>query len=160
MNSKETKNNIDLDKKHKNDLGLGVPENYFSKSKNEILAKIASAKKAKVVPLYQNKFMWFVAAGIALLVALTVFKPSVFPNIDKNPSIVSDTVNKFQNLELVYDLFTTDKQDITVASLFMNDAEISNYIENTLIEEILIDEEIDYLMLESMLSEEEKINFN
>ena len=156
MNSKE--NNID--KTHKKDLGLGVPENYFTTSKNEILSKIANEKKAKVVPLYKNKFMWFAAAGIALLVALTVFKPDVFPSIDKNPSIVSDSINKFQNLELVYDLFTTDTQDITMASLFMNDAEISNYLENNIIEEILIDEKIDSFMLESMLSEEEEINFN
>lgn len=156
MNSKE--NNID--KTHKKDLGLGVPENYFTTSKNEILSKIANEKKAKVVPLYKNKFMWFAAAGIALLVALTVFKPDVFPSIDKNPSIVSDSINKFQNLELVYDLFTTDTQDITIASLFMNDAEISNYLENNIIEEILIDEKIDSFMLESMLSEEEEINFN
>ena len=160
MKSKENKNNIDLDKIHKNDLGLSVPENYFSASKNEILAKIASEKKVKVIPLYQNKFIWFVAAGIALLVALTVFKPDVFPSIDKNPSIVSDTVNKFQNLELVYDLFFTEKQDLTVASLFMNDAEINNYIESSIIEEILIDEKIDSFMLESMLSEEEELNFN
>lgn len=156
MNSKE--NNID--KTHKKDLGLGVPENYFTTSKNEILSKIANEKKAKVVPLYKNKFMWFAAAGITLLVALTVFKPDVFPSIDKNPSIVSDSINKFQNLELVYDLFTTDTQDITIASLFMNDAEISNYLENNIIEEILIDEKIDSFMLESMLSEEEEINFN
>ena len=156
MNSKE--NNID--KTHKKDLGFGVPENYFTTSKNEILSKIANEKKAKVVPLYKNKFMWFAAAGITLLVALTVFKPDVFPSIDKNPSIVSDSINKFQNLELVYDLFTTDTQDITIASLFMNDAEISNYLENNIIEEILIDEKIDSFMLESMLSEEEEINFN
>ncbi len=156
MNNKE--NNID--EIHKKDLGLSVPENYFSASKNEILAKITAEKKPKVVPLYQNKFVWFVAAGITLLVALTVFKPDVFPSIDKNPSIVSDTVNKFKNLDLVYDLFNTDEQDITIASLFMSDAEISNYIENTIIEEILIDEEIDYYMLESMLFEEEETNFN
>ena len=42
----------------------------------------------------------------------------------------------------------------------MNDAEISNYLENNIIEEILIDEKIDSFMLESMLSEEEEINFN
>ena len=156
MNSK--KNNIDLDITHKNDLGLGVPENYFSTSKNELLAKIASEHKTKVVPLYQNKLIWFVAAGIALLIALTVFKPNVFPSIDKNPSIVSDTVNKFQNLDLVYNLFLTDKQDITVSSLFMDDTEINNYIANNIIEEILIDEEIDYFMLEAMLLEEPDLN--
>jgi hypothetical protein len=156
MNSKE--NNID--KTHKKDLGLGVPENYFSTSKNEILSKIAHEKKARVVPFYKNKLMWFSAAGITLLVALTVFKPNVFPSIDKTPLIVSDSINKFQNLELVYDIFTTDSQNIAIASLFMNDAEISNYIENNIIEEILIDEKIDSFMLESMFSEEEEINFN
>ena len=156
MSSK--KNNIDLDITHKNDLGLGVPENYFSTSKNELLAKIVSEKKAKVVPLFKNKLIWFVAAGITLLIALTVFKPNVFASIDKNPSIVSDTVNKFQNLDLVYNLFSADKQDITVASLFMDDTEISNYITNNIIEEILIDEEIDYFMLEDILHEDLDLN--
>lgn len=151
MDSKKIKNNIDLEKVHKNDLGLGVPENYFSTSKNELLAKIGSEKKTKIVPLYQNKLIWFVAAGIALLMALTVFKPNAFPGIDKTPSIVSDTVNKFQNLDLVYNLFLNDTQDITVASLFMDETEISNYIANNIIEEILIDEEIDSFMLEDIL---------
>lgn len=157
MNAKK---NIDIDNTHKNDLGLSVPENYFSTSKNEILKKIALEKKTKVIPLHQNKFIWFVAAGISLLVALTVFKPSVFTTTDKNPSIVSDTVNNLKNLELVYDLFSENQQDITIASLFMNDAEISNYIANNIIEEIIIDEQIDYFMLETMLIEKEKVDFN
>ena len=156
MNS--NKNNIDLDKTHKNDLGLNVPENYFSTSKNEILTKIESKNKTKVIPLYQNKLIWFVAAGIMLLVALTVFKPSMFPNVDKNPSIVSDTIIKSQNLDLVYNLFFIEDEDITVNSLFMNDTEISNYIANNIVEEILIDEEIDSFMLENMLKQEQNFN--
>ena len=82
----------------------------------------------------------------------------MFPGIDKNPSIVSDTLNKFQNLDLAYNLFSADKQDITVASLFMDDTEISNYIANNIIEEILIDEEIDYFMLEDILHENLDLN--
>jgi len=155
MNFKE---NRDLAKTHKKDLGLSVPENYFSTSKNEILTKISGEKKVKVVPLYQNKFVWFVAAGITLLVALTVFKPNLFSNIDNNPSIVSDSLFNNENLDLVYDLFLADKEDITVASLFMDDTEISNYIANNIIEEILIDDEIDYFMLEDMLNDEMDIN--
>lgn len=158
MNSKKIKNDIDLEKVHTNDLGLGVPEDYFSTSKSELLAKIASEKKTKIVLLYQNKLMWFVAAGIALLMALTVFKPNAFPGIDKNPSIVSDTINKFQNLDLVYNLFLNDAQDITVASLFMDETEISNYITNNIIEELLIDEEIDYFMLEEILHDDLDLN--
>ena len=153
MNSKKNENNIDLDKKHKNDLGLSVPENYFSTSKNELLTKIVSEKKSKVIQLYQKKIIWFVAAGITLLITLTVFKPNVFPNINTNPLIVLDTIDKFQNLDLVFNIFTTDKQDITVASLFMDDTEINNYITNNIIEEILIDEEIDSFMLENILNE-------
>jgi len=152
MKSKEKKDN--LDKIHKSSLGLGLPENYFSNSESEILDKIASENKAKVISFYQNKRVWFIAAGISLLVALTVFKPNVFPNIEKNPSIVSDTVNKFQNLNLVYDLFFTDDQDIAVASLFMDDIEINNYLADKIVEEIIIDEEIDYFMLENILDED------
>ncbi len=158
MNSKKHKNNIDLENKHKNDLGLGVPGNYFSTSKNELLTKIASEKKTKIVPLYQNKLIWFAVAGIALFIALTVFKPNAFPSIDKNPSIVSDTVNKYQNLDLVYNLLLNDYQDIMVTSLFMDDTDISNYIANNIIEEILIDEEIDSFILENIYHENLDLN--
>lgn len=158
MDFKENIKDKNLDKIHKKNLGLSVPENYFSTSKSKLLAKIAHKKETKVVKFYQNKLVWFAAASIALLVALTVFNPTNTSNLDKASSIVSDTLNKIQNTDLIQELFITDTQDILVASLFMDDTEISNYIANNIIEELIIDEEIDYFILENLMLEENNLN--
>jgi hypothetical protein len=158
MDFKEDINDRNLDELHKKNLGLSVPKNYFSTSKNELLEKIASKKKTKVIPFYQKKLVWFTAACIALLVALTVFNPTITSNFNKTTTIVSDTLNNIENIDLIQDLFITDSQDIMVASLFMDDTEISNYIVNNIIEELIIDEEIDYFILENLMPEESNLN--
>jgi len=141
-----------MDKMHTEELGLGMPEDYFEKSKNDILDIVFHEKKSKVIPLFRNKVMWFAAAGIALIVALTVFKPAGMSNINEIPTVIADTVGQMRNLDLINSEFFIE-DDMLVASLFIDDSEIDDYIDNYIIEETVIDEYIDAFLLDDLTGE-------
>jgi len=141
-----------MDKMHTEELGLGMPEDYFEKSKIDILDKVFHEKKSKVIPLFRNKVMWFAAAGIALIVALSVFKPVSMSTINKIPSVITDTVGQIRNLDLNNGGFFVE-DDILVASLFVDDSEIDDFVDNYIIEEIVIDEYIDHFLLDDLTGE-------
>jgi hypothetical protein len=141
-----------MDKIHTEELGLGMPEDYFVKSKIDILDKVFHERKSKVIPLFRNKVMWFAAAGIALIVALSVFKPASMSTINEIPSIITDTVGQLRNLDLNNGEFFVE-DDILVASLFVDDSEIDDYLDNYIIEEIVIDEYIDHFLLDDLTGE-------
>ena len=142
----------ELDKKHSADLGLDLPEDYFAKSKNDILEKVAIDKSPKTIDLYKSKIFWFAAAGIALIIALSVFKPNFLPEPNVTPSIVSDTVEQIQN----YGIGNTNQEiesDFLVASLFVDENHIDRFIDNHIIEESLIDEYIDTYLLDEIVDD-------
>lgn len=141
-----------LDEIHADELGLGMPEDYFSKSKIDILDKVHPEKKSNVFPLYRNKVMWFAAAGIALIVTLSVFNTSTISNINKIPEVIADTVGQIKNLDLTNGGFYVE-DDILVASLFVDESEIDSYIDNYIIEETIIDEYIDNFLLDDLTGE-------
>ena len=141
-----------MDKMHTEELGLGVPESYFSTSKIDILDKVFYEKKSKVIPLFRNKVMWFTAAGIALIVSLTIFKPSSMSTINEIPTVIADTIGQIRNLDLTNnDFFIED--DMLVASLFIDDSKIDDYVDNYIIEETIIDEYIDEFLLDDLTGE-------
>jgi len=138
-----------MDKMHTEELGLGMPEDYFVKSKIDVLDKVFYEKKSKVIPLFRNKAMWFAAAGIALIVALSIFKPVTLSTVNEIPSVITDTVDQIRNFDLNNAKFFIE-DDILVASLFVDDSEIDDYIDNYIIEEIIIDEYIDHFLLDDL----------
>jgi len=141
-----------MDKMHTEELGLGMPEDYFEKSKIDILDKVFHEKKSKVIPLFRNKVTWFAAAGVALIVALTVFKPASMSSINEIPTVIADTVGQIRNLDLINSEFFVE-DDMLVASLFIDDSEIDDYIDNYIIEETIIDEYIDGFLLDDLTGE-------
>ena len=141
-----------IDKMHTDELGLGMPKDYFAKSKEDILDKVFTENKSKEIPLYRNKVIWFAAAGIALIVAFSVFKPDTLPTINDIPSVIADTVGQIRNLDLTNDEFFVE-DDILVASLFIDDSEIDNFFDTYIMEEVIIDEYIDHFLLDDLTGE-------
>lgn len=148
MNSKEK----NIDKVHKEDLGFDIPEDYFLKSKNEILSKVSTSKKAKTISIFKNRFVWLAAAGIALFVALTVFKQQTIPSMKNTPKIVSDTLNASENVDLALNYFFED--NLLVASLFVSDANVENYVTNAFLEEVAADEYLDDFIVNELMEED------
>jgi hypothetical protein len=131
----------EMHKKHTDELGLNVPEDYFYQSKKEILEKIPASKNGKLVLLTRNKAIWLAAASLAFVLVLNLFKTNVKSDFDKIPAVVLDTIEKLKDNNLVNEFFETEEKDILISSLFIEDAELDEFIADYVIEGAL-DEEI------------------
>ncbi len=143
MNSKfDTDNQFSFDGKmrkvHSEELGIQVPKDYFSKSKADILEKVSRQKVARFTIFSRKRIVWSVAATIAIILALTVFKPNAIPSIDKIPAIVSDTIDHLQNSNLAQG--ELEENDILITSLFVSDNEIDEFVDNYVLEELVYEE--------------------
>lgn len=143
MDSKlETGSQTSFDSKmhemHSEELGLKTPENYFSKSKSDILEKISNQKRVRFNIFSRERIIWSVAATIAIFVALTVFKPNALPSIDKIPAIVSDTIDKLKTNSLANN--ELKENDILISSLFVSDNEIDEFVNDYVLEELVYEE--------------------
>ena len=130
----------ELEKKHKEDLGLGLPEDYFSKSKMDILEKVSINKETKIKFFSGQRIIWFAAASIALIFALAVFKPNAFPSMNGIPAIVSDTIDLNNTNNLAQGTMNLNENEILITSLFIEDTEIDEFVNNYVIEELVYDE--------------------
>lgn len=141
-----------LTKIHKEDLGLKIPEDYFSQSKNEILSKVLNKKQPKLLLLYRKRIMWTMAAAIALFFGLKIYNQHSYSKMNQIPMAVSDTIDRLEtgnsplvlsdtNPELKEDNLNTKNKmlkesDVLVKSLFVEDAEIDEYVVNYMLEDI------------------------
>jgi hypothetical protein len=145
-------NKQNIDKIHKKDLGFELPDNYFEKSKNEILLKTSTKKEGKLVSLYKRKIIWFAAAGIALIFAVKVYKEQSIDSIKNIPTFVLDSLNLNENMDLAADYFV--EEDILIASLFVSDQNVENYVNNAFINDIVADEYLDDYIVDELMTED------
>lgn len=141
-----------INKKHSKELGFKTPDDYFLKSKNEILSKISTKKELKLTTFYKNKITWFAAAGFALFFAFTLYKQYKTPKDFDMNQIVLDTLNTQKNGNLLTDSFHQD--DILIASLFVNDANVDSFLTNNFIDNVLADEYIDEYIVDELMTDE------
>jgi hypothetical protein len=122
---------------HEKELGFKIPKDYFSNSKKEILNQVSASK---VTLLYRKKsFILSIAAAIALLITLTVFKPSVFTYFNKIPAIASDTINQFKSKQLARNNFFFNVDDVSIAVLFVEDDQIDDFLDDYVIGDVIKD---------------------
>lgn len=138
-----------LDEVHSKDLGLHIPEGYFDQSQNKILDQIHPEKKSKIVQLFKNSNFWYAAAGIALVVALSVFKPNVLPNFDGIPGGVYDSVEQLDNYSGI-NANPDYQEDWLITSLFVDESQVDAYVDQYIIEESIIDEIIDVYFFDEL----------
>lgn len=137
---------------HKEDLGLKIPEDYFSQSKNEILSKVLNKKQPKLILHYRKRVLWTIAAAITLFFGLRIYNQYSYSKINQIPMAVSDTIHQLEtgnyplvlsdtNPELKDDNLNSknilhNEKDILVKSLFVEDDEIDEYVVNYMLEDI------------------------
>jgi hypothetical protein len=143
MDSKlETGNQTTFDSKmhemHSSALGFQVPKDYFSKSKSEIFEKVSKQKRVRFNIFSRERIIWSVAATIAIILALTVFRPNALPAIDEIPAIVSDTIDQLKTNGLAQN--ELEENDILITSLFVPDSEIDEFVDDFLLEELVYEE--------------------
>jgi len=139
-------NDDELNKIHSDSLGLTVPENYFSESKNRILDKVLAEKEPKTIPFYKKTTTWLVAATVSLLIGLSVCNKYATQDEREISNQLTDSVAQIDNENAAttiqnnnnpipnYNL--TAENDILVSSLFVEDKEVDEYITNCILEDI------------------------
>lgn len=149
MNAKDKMNQIkedELNKIHSDALGLKIPENYFSNSKNEILNKVLAEKETKVIPFYKKRTSWLAAASVTLLLGLSIFRTYNSQNQESITNQLTDSIVQMDaknpattipnNNNAIPNYSLTKENDILVSSLFVEDKEIDEYITNYILDDI------------------------
>ena len=130
----------EIHKMHKKDLGYDIPKDYFAHSKVNLLEKVLNKKETKTAIFSRNRMVWFAAASIALIFAITVFKPNALPSMNEIPAIVSDTIETMKNNGLAIENSLQEEDNMLIASLFVDDAEIDEFVTDYVLEELVYDE--------------------
>ncbi len=102
---------VNSEKKHKKDLGLGIPDDYFAKSKNAILSQtVHQNKKGKIIFLSKKMYIWSAAAVIALLFVLAVYNP--FDSTDyglENDILIASIVEEESDIDDLLDEYVNEE---------------------------------------------------
>lgn len=151
---------------HREDLGLVVPEEYFAQSKNQILIKTVNDKSFTIDWFLNKKTIWKVAASMIIALGVSIYfkyssgtitEASIRPLVEikssnkTNQSIVESESNQYNrkiessthnvNKEIIQEKSepnTIDQKedDVLVKSLFVEEAEVDQYLEKSILEDI------------------------
>ncbi|MDE3742096.1 hypothetical protein [Maribacter polysaccharolyticus] len=137
--------NDDIDKKglaqeHKEYLGMDIPDNYFSISKNDILKSIPMEKEQKRTVFGLRPMIAYpIAASIVLLIGFMIW-------LQNDPSTIEpQTVNVEQMNSM--DLYS---DDFLVSSLLIDDADMDGFMDDYILNEIIVEAELSEQQLENI----------
>lgn len=128
---KENFNSNKIGQHHKDSLGFNVPEGYFSKSKKEILDALPKVQKRKSrIFGLQPIFAYPIAASLILLIGITIWFQN--SNLRKDQQITETEENETRYLK-------TPSDAILINSLLVENSEIDYYMDNYIINEIIVE---------------------
>lgn len=93
-------NNIKLKETHAIELGMNIPENYFSKSKIQILNRIKEDKHTPIILFYKKRNNWMLAASVLFLIGLSFYSIYGYfgiknkPLTNKQPVVLENNTSK------------------------------------------------------------------
>jgi len=131
----------ELVQEHKEYLGMDVPDDYFSKSKDTILNSIPidNERTSKVIRL-KPLIAYPIAASLLILVGIFVWLQIDTPAV--NPKITNS--EKIQSLDV-------DSEDFLVTSLLVEDDNLDAFLDDFIVNEILVEAELSEQQLENMI---------
>ena len=131
-----------LAQEHKEYLGMDVPDDYFANSKNTILKSVQLKKEQKRTVFGLKPFIAYpIAASILLLVALTFWWLTT--NNENNLEMMDVEVTVNPN-----EIGATD--DFLVTSLLVDDADIDQFVNEYITNEIIVEAELSEQRLENI----------
>ena len=142
----------DIDKKHHQELGYQVPETYFNTSKEYLMSAVTKQQPSKLIQFTKNKFVWYAAASIALLITILLFNQPNAPQVLQPPAIVLDTLNLDEKPQFASSIFI--EEDVLLASLFQKESEVDGFISKTYVEHILADEYLDNYIIDTLIEDD------
>lgn len=123
-------------KKHIKDLGLQLPVDYFAQSKTNILSQVSNKKPGKLLIFSRKTIIWSATIAAILIIVVTVFKPNDFFATDHITNLVSDSIEAFQK-ENITNINQVSSEDVLLASLFVEENKVNEYVDNYLKEELI-----------------------
>lgn len=148
--------------KHKDELGLEVPKDYFKTSKADILNKIKEENILQETPVFTIKHIlpYAIAASFIIFIGLTFFNTKTIK--ESMPSVVEGSFDFSDNDTSVNALFIDENnidsyvdsnlEDTTLADIEAIDNAIDNDILNLLFEtDTLIDNQLDNLVFDTII---------
>lgn len=135
MKNKAHKN---ITKRHKEKLGLDIPEGFFNTSKDSILNAVSENKKQTLFTL-KPIISYAVAASIILLLGLVYW-------LQNNGSQLNSDKN---NTEEISSLFL-NSEDFLVSSLLIDDNNMDNFMDDFIVNNIIVEAELEEQALENI----------
>lgn len=126
-------------KKHTEELGLQLPEDYFSKSKAAILSQVLNKKRSKLIVFSRKTIVWSTTIAAMLILTITLFRQNNFSATDHITTFVSDSIDAFNPKLITKNGFETTKEDVLLASLFVDDKHVNEYVDNYIKEKLIND---------------------
>lgn len=131
----------ELAQEHKEYLGMDVPDDYFSKSKNSILNSLPIEHQQKGNIFKLKPFIAYpIAASVLILI-------SVFIWFNNNQS---DNHSKMTNTKSIQTL-ESSTEDFLVSSLLIEDDQLETYLDSYIVDKILVEAELSEQHLENLL---------
>ncbi|MBT8298109.1 MAG: hypothetical protein KJO52_07225 [Maribacter sp.] len=130
----------ELAQEHKEYLGMDIPDNYFSNSKESILNSLPSENEQKRTVFGLKPYIAYpLAASFLILVGIFVWLQNDTPEL--NPKIT--------NTEVIQSL-TADSDDFLVPSLLIEDDKLEVFLDDFIVNEILVEAELSEQQLENI----------
>lgn len=111
-NNFSQRNTLDVnsEKKHKTDLGLSVPENYFQQSKRTILEQtVKESKKISLFPFSSMVYKWSAVAAIALVFTIVVGSYFEKKEVLESDILIASLMAEEDEVEAIIDGFVQDE---------------------------------------------------
>jgi hypothetical protein len=144
-----------ITKRHKDELGMDIPENFFSKSKEDILNKVITNETPKQKVFWLKPLIAYpIAASIVLAITLT------FWTLRNNENITNDITNIEEVPQFSSDLL---EDDFLVTSLIIPEGQIEDYLDhyianNIILEAELSEQELENIFINSLFVEDSLLN--
>jgi hypothetical protein len=130
-----------LSKRHKDHLGLEVPDDFFQASKLTIMKEVSGKNqpKGKVFGL-RSMMAYPIAASILILVAISLWLPN--NKVDPGPKVSDPQMNTDQH--------ALNRDDFLLNSLLVDDKDIHIYVEDYVLNNIVVEAELSEQQLENI----------
>lgn len=140
---------------HKDKLGMEIPDDFFANSRKDILSSVLETedRKKKIVRM-RPMVAYPIAAALIVALAITLW-------INSNDSQINTKIVDTEDVNLLK--LEGFEDDILVSSLFVEDAEMDEFLNNYIVDEILVEvdkqeQEIDDLIINSLFVEDSLID--
>ncbi len=136
------KNKEHITKLHKDKLGMDIPEDFFTKSKEDILSKVSTPEKPKQTIFWLKPIIAYpIAASIVLAIALTFWMKN--DQTKTNIQITNSKNIKLMEPELL-------EGDFLVSSLLVPDSEVDGYLDHYIVNNVIVEAELSEEQLENI----------